>query len=143
MLEGKFLRFHSEPNDCFENAKENAMKKLACLGLLVVTSTGCGCFEGWMPFRALRGAPCRAGICGAGPLAAPANAGCNTCPHGTGYSDYENGEMVGGSGYLDGGIIHDGATYGGSVSGGSVGGTTVTPGGNTLPPPSMGNLRTN
>lgn len=119
------------------------MKKLACLGLLVVTCTGCGCFEGWMPFRALRGAPCRAGICGSGQLAPPTDAGCNACPQNAGYADYEGGEVLGGSGYVDGGIIHEGAIQGGSVGGGSFGGTTVAPGGNTLPPPSMGNLRTN
>ena len=105
------------------------MKRITLLGLLVITSSGCG--FGWLPFRPFRGAPCRMGspCVGAAPVA-----GCGVT---AGYPSYEGsyegaiveGEVLGGSGYYGGEIIHDGIS-GSNFQGRS---TIVAPPMQTLP----------
>lgn len=90
------------------------MKKIALLGLVLVSSVGCG--HGWLPFRSSRGAICR----GDAPCATSAPADCNGCGTTAGYPGYEGsvigGESVGDSGYYGGEVIHEGPV-GGSFQG--------------------------
>lgn len=65
------------------------MKKLGLIGLVLVTTVGCG--RGWFPYRPFRGAPCNGPCISAGNHVSN-HVGCDNC---TGYSGYEGEQVVG------------------------------------------------